>query len=526
MLQAHQIHRSFGIQEVLRGASLRIGRGEKVGLIGRNGCGKSTILAILAGRDRPDRGRVVATQPGLILADLPQVPDYAPECAVGDVLTDPATGAPAPEWEARRVLAGLGLRHVGLDRPAGTLSGGEGRRLMFARLLLSRADLCLLDEPTNYLDLPMLRWLELYLARSPKAFCIVSHDRRFLDRTVTRILELEEGVIREYSGNFTFYAAEKQRELERQEALYRRQQEEIGALEEFIRRQRDRAAAVQAGPKRGRDFYGRVSEKMAKRARAAQRRLDRIERVEKPREAERISSRFEAHRGSRQLIEARGLGMRFGDRWLFRDVDFDLLHGERWGVIGPNGAGKSTLLRLLLGHETPTEGWARRAEAGQPVYLPQHGENLDVGQTVLEAFQEGAGALPGGGLSETEARTLLACCLFRGDEVRKRVGSLSAGERMRLALARASVSHAPLLILDEPTSHLDIAARERIEIALAAYEGSILIVSHDRYLLDRLVDRLVILDGERARRFLGRYSEWEERAEEPRSSSAETGTRL
>src|SRR5262249_35403298 len=162
-----------------------------------------------------------------------------------------------------------------------------------------------------------------------------------------------------------------------------------GALQEFIRRQLGRAAAVQGGPKRGRDFYGRVSEKMARRARAAQRRLDRMERLEQPREAERISTRFDARRGSRQLIEARGLGIRFGDRWLFRDFDFDLLHGERWGVIGPNGAGKTTLLRLLLGEETPTEGFARGAASGQAVYLPQHGEDLEPDQTVLEAFLQG-----------------------------------------------------------------------------------------------------------------------------------------
>lgn len=271
---------------------------------------------------------------------------------------------------------------------------------------------------------------------------------------------------------------------------------------------------MQGGPKRGRDFYGRVSEKMARRARAAQRRLDRMERLEQPREADRISTRFDTQRGSRQLIEARGLGVRHGDRWLFRDFDFDLLHRERWGVIGPNGAGKTTLLRLLLGQETPTEGWARGAAPGQCVYLPQHGEDLDPGQTVLDAFLQGAGAA--GGLSETEARTLLACCLFRGEEVRKRVGSLSAGERMRLALARASVSRAPLLVLDEPTSHLDIAARERMEVALTAYEGALLLVSHDRYLLDRVVDRLVILDGECPSRYLGPYSEWEEREAESR----------
>jgi ATP-binding cassette subfamily F protein 3 len=326
---------------------------------------------------------------------------------------------------------------------------------------------------------------------------------------VNRILVLECGVIHEYSGNYTWYLEEKERELKRQEAEYRRQQEEIGALQEFIRRQMGIAASVQGGPKRGRDFYGRVSEKLARRAKSAQRRLDRMERLEQPRAKDGMLARFDERRGGRQLIEARQTGLAYGERWLFRDLDFDLLEGERWGVIGPNGAGKTSLLRLFLGELEPAEGRVRRAEGAPLVYLPQYGEELPPEETVLDAL------LAVCALTQTEARSLLACYLFRGDIVYKRVGSLSAGERVRLALARASLVGASLLVLDEPTSHLDIAARERVEVALEAYEGALLVVSHDRYLLDRLVDRLLILGGPTPRRFLGRFHEWEERAEAP-----------
>lgn len=504
MLQAHQLHRAFGVQDVLQGVSFRLSRGEKTGLIGRNGCGKSTLLALLTGRDRPDRGSVIAVQPGLVIADLPQIPEYSLGVRLREVLFEGEDAA--PEWEARRVMAGLGLADVDEERAVATLSGGEATRLGLARLLLRHADLYLLDEPTNYLDVQMLAWLERFVAESRQAFLIVSHDRRFLDRTVTRILELEEGVVREYSGNYTGYATAKEQELRRQEAEYRRQQEEIGALKEFIRRQLGLASSVASGPKRGRDFYGGVSEKLARRAKVAQRRLDRMERSERPRDAEAMGARFAGRSGGRHLIEARGLGLRFDDRWLFRQLDFDLVHGERWGVIGPNGAGKSSLLRLLLGEMAPTEGHVRCSAGADVVYMPQLGELLPPEETVLDALLS---VCP---LTQTEARSVLACYLFRGDTVFKRVGSLSAGERVRLTLARASLVGAGLLILDEPTSHLDIAARERVEIALEAYAGSLLIVSHDRHLLDRLVDRLIVMgDGETPRRFLGRFAEWEAR---------------
>jgi ATP-binding cassette subfamily F protein 3 len=509
VLQAHEVRKDYGAFEVLRGASLQLYRGEKVGLIGRNGCGKSTLLRLLTGRECPDDGCVTHTPADLLIASLPQTSDHLSGLTLADALAEPSAGEPAPPWEQERVLAGLGLSHLSPDRPAATLSGGEKRRLMLARVLLSDADLVLLDEPTNHLDLGMLAWLEQFVLRSRQSFLMVSHDRRFLDRAVDRLYELEEGRLTPYAGGYSLYSRQKQQALERQELRYREQQEQIQALQEFIRRQLCLAGGIQEGPKRGRDFYGRVSKKVAQQARAAQSRLDRLERIEAPRPAPGIQARFGAqHRSGEWVIEARGVGMRFGERTLFRDLDLDVTYGERWGVLGPNGSGKTTLLRILVGQQEPTEGRVTPGASLQPVYLAQESENLDPEATVLDEL------LAARNLSHTEARTLLACVLFRRDEVFKRVGSLSAGERVRLALARAMVSGANLMVLDEPTNHLDIAARERMEEALAAYPGTLLLVSHDRYLLDRLANRLLILGETVPRRFLGRYSEWEEQGGE------------
>jgi len=503
VLQAHGVVKGFGAFEILRGASLQLYRGEKVGLIGRNGTGKSTLLRILAGHECADAGQVTRTPADLIVATLPQIAAFPAGVTVTEALREPAMAEPAPPWERDRVLAGLGLAHLALDQPAATLSGGEKTRLLLARVLLGDADLLLLDEPTNHLDLAMLDWLERFARASRKMFLIVSHDRRFLDRTVDRLYELEGGRLIPYSGAYSFYAEQKRLALQRQETLYREQQREITVLREFVQRQLSLAAGIQKGPKRGRDHFGRVAEKVARQAKAARSRLDRIERIDKPRADAAIQAGFAPrHRSGEWVIEARGLGVRFGERVLFDGLDLDVLYGERWGIIGPNGSGKTTLLRLLLGLEEPTAGAVTPGASLRPVYLAQEGEDLDASHTVLDELLEA------GRLSRTEARTLLACFLFHRDDVFKRVGALSAGERVRLALAKAMLSGANLMVLDEPTNHLDIATRERMEDALAASEGTLLVVSHDRHLLDRLVDRLVVLGDGPPRRFLGRYSEW------------------
>jgi ATP-binding cassette subfamily F protein 3 len=504
VLQAQGLVKRFGAFEVLRRASLQVGRGEKVGLIGRNGSGKSTLLRLLAGVEQADAGHVTRTPSDLVVATLPQAATFEPGTTVTDALRPDPTGDLPPEWERDRVLAGLGLAHLGVDQLARTLSGGEKTRLMLARVLLSDADLLLLDEPTNHLDLEMLAWLERFVRTSRRPFLLVSHDRRFLDRTVDRLYELDSGRLVPYAGGYSAYAEQKELALRRHETLYREQQREISALQEFIRRQLSRSASIQQGPKRGRDHYGRISEKVGRQAKAAQSRLDRIERLDRPRAAAAIQAGFSPRERSGQwVIEARGIAARFDQRPLFEGFDLDVLYGERWGIIGPNGSGKTTLLRHLLGLAAPAAGHITPGASLRTVYLAQEGENLDRERTVLEELQAGSA------LTHTEARTLLACVLFRQDDVFKRVGSISAGERVRLALAKAMVSGANLMVLDEPTNHLDIAARERMEEALAAYEGTLLVVSHDRHLLDRLVDRLVLLGDGKAERFLGGYSEWE-----------------
>jgi ATP-binding cassette subfamily F protein 3 len=361
---------------------------------------------------------------------------------------------------------------------------------MLARVLLGRHDLLLLDEPTSHLDLPMIEWLESYLQRFPGAVLVASHDRRFLDNVAGAILELDGGRLTRFAGGYTAYAGAKQMQLMQQHDAYVLQQRQIRALQEFARRQLGWAAQTQAGPKRGRDQRGRISEKMAKRAHAAERRIEQIEKVEKVRDTHHLSARLASQsRGGQRVFEVRGLTRSYGDRTLFENVDLDIEYGERIAIAGPNGAGKTTLLRLLLGDEAPSAGTVLSGAGLTPFWMQQEHASLDPALTVYQTIEAV------GGLTQTEARTLLACFLFRDDEVFKRVGDLSGGERARLAVAGAVVSGANLLALDEPTNHLDIDTRERLEDALAGYDGTLLIVSHDRWLLDRLTTRRLILEN-------------------------------
>jgi macrolide transport system ATP-binding/permease protein len=484
MLIAHGIEKSFAAETVLDGVSFGLHRGEKVGLVGRNGCGKTTLIRILAGVSRPDRG-TVQVPPGVSVGHLPQTPDWPPNTSsLGAVL---ASGC--QDWQARRALAGLA---VAPDQDADTLSGGEKTRVLLARALLGEHQVLLLDEPTNHLDIRMLEFVEEMVRSRKGAVLCVSHDRRFLDNTVDRTIELDGGKVRSYRGGYSAYWDAKQAELRRCEALYIDQQKQIKLLTEFVHRQFERARSVASGPKAGRDYYGGVAKRMAKRARAAERRLEHVEKVDKPRQAEQVRIGLSArHRPANVVLEARGIGQRFGERWLFRDLSLCVCEGERIGVIGPNGAGKTTLIRLLLGLAGPTEGETPVGPSAVVAYSAQEQENLDDERTVLEELRTV------GGIDETSARALLACFLFRQDDVFKRVAVLSMGERARLALAKASVSGANVLVLDEPTNYLDIPACERLETALASFAGTLIIVSHDRYLLDRLCTKwLRVEDGE------------------------------
>lgn len=503
MLQANGITKGYGAHAVLDGVSLTVGPGERVGLVGRNGCGKSTLLRVLAGVEEPDSGRIIRARGRLSIGYLPQIVSVPDGLSVEAFAVD---GLPpsVPEWRVRKALFGLGFTPQHLSQEAATLSGGEKTRLMLARLLVGEHDLLLLDEPTSHLDIAMLRWLEEYLSTYRGAYVVASHDRRFLDTSAGRIVELDGGQTSEYSGNYAFYAEEKRRELVRRQIEYVTQQREINALRQFVARQLGWAQQGSEGPKRGRDHRGAVSAKVAKRAKAAEKRLARMEPLEKPREAETVDAVLSPKRRSGQVVfETRGLTMRYGSRTLFEGLDTWVSYGDRIGIVGPNGAGKTTLLRLLLGQETPTSGEARAGAGVTPCWVAQEHEELDPRVTVYETVAQA------GRMSVTDARTLLACFLFRELEVFKRVGDLSGGERSRLAVAVAVVSGANLLVLDEPTNHLDIDTRNRLEDALAAYTGTLIVVSHDRYLLNRLCRRLWVLEDARITDWPDTFSAWE-----------------
>lgn len=382
------------------------------------------------------------------------------------------------------------------------LSGGERTRLNLARTLLGSPDVLLLDEPTNHLDLYAIEWLEAFLADFRGAVIVVSHDRGFLNALAARIIALEDGTAREYSGNFDTYRAARAQELAAQVGEYNRYTEEVERLRVFVRRQLEHAVRVQQGPKRGRDHYGRVAKKMAKRARSARGRLARLEAEapEQPREPDRVRLSVKgAENVGPALAHFRGVGKRFGDRVLFSGVDLTLRRGDRVGLVGPNGSGKTTLLRLLAGEDLPSTGEVWRGPGVQLGTLWQYPDARGDDRRVLDVALNAGLHLP-------EARALLAALLFRGDQVFQWVGDLSGGERTRLMLLGLLAAGTNLLLLDEPTNHLDLPSRERLEEALQAYGGMLVIASHDRFLLDRLCTVIWSIEEGTLRTYEGNYT--------------------
>ncbi|MCX7669385.1 MAG: ATP-binding cassette domain-containing protein [Anaerolineae bacterium] len=541
MLQVREVTKWFGDVKVLDRISFNLNRGERAGLIGPNGCGKTTLLRILAGHLPADQGRVQLAPATVRVGYLPQAPEFAPGATVGEVLDvkvampeeatlaarlthlaetiSTATGeqlaATLAEYErclaelqaahdqgrraeAAGVLAGLGLADVELDRPVASLSGGQKTRLGLARLLLTQPDLLLLDEPTNHLDIAALAWLEDYLSAYPGAALIVSHDRTFLDRTVNRILALDDvtHTLREYAGNYTDYAVTLDRALEKQWAAYKEQQERIRRLEASIRKLSNQARSIEQETIHF--HYRRIAKDLARHAVVQKARLERMlaseERVEKPGLSWKMKLEFaDTPRSGQDVLYIRDLRMGFGPRVLFEDVNLHLRHGERAVLIGPNGVGKTTLLKCIAGELQPWSGEIRLGRGVRLGYMAQEQETLDRAATPLQLIRAAAP------LDETEARSFLHYFLFAGDEVFVPVGRLSFGERSRLALALLAVRGCNFLLLDEPINHLDIPSRERFEAAMARFEGTVLAVVHDRYFIDRIATTLWIMEGGRVR---------------------------
>jgi len=494
-IEAENLEKSFGLRVILRRVSFKIGEGERVGLIGKNGQGKSTLLNIIAGLEPPDGGTVkVRGRAGFL--------SQAAERFDGTLGTYLRRGG-RPGYAAEKAMARVGLDRALLSSAFQSLSEGEKVKAALARILLDDPEILLLDEPTRHLDMRSLEWLEEFLAAFDGTVVVVSHDRRFLDRVIHRVLELEDGTLTAYSGNYSFYADRKQQMMERRREEYLAYTAERKRLEKAVREKMDQARrmAKKRRPsdsfqvRNQKDAYGTKAKKVARQAQALRTRIERLEARDKPRAAPDIKLVLEpgAPAASRFIVEARGIGKSYGGRVLFRDVSFAVEKGERVALVGDNGVGKTTLIRLIVGRETPDFGTVRIAPSVRIGYLDQGLAALTDDLTLLEEVIRKTGRRPG------EARNVLASLLFRRDEVCKKVAVLSQGERVRLALAVLVLSGCNLLVLDEPTNCLDLPSREAVERALQRYEGSVLFVSHDRYFIDRVATRVLELAGGRLR---------------------------
>jgi len=542
ILTTSNLAKSYGPQDVFAGVSLEIPRGARIALVGSNGCGKTTLLRLLAGLETPSAGAVHRAR-GLRIGYLPQqadlpgagtlweemLPPFADlqaqaaelrrlEKAMADPLTckealrryGPAleafelAGGYTYEQRIAQVLSGLGFDREDFSRPVAHLSGGQQTRAMLARLLLEQPDLLLLDEPTNHLDLAGIEWLEEYLRTWKGAVVVVAHDRAFLDAVVERVWELEFGRLELYRGNYSAYAVQKAERLALRQADYERQQQFIARTEDFIRRN--------IAGQRSREARGRLK------------RLERLEREERPRVYRPLSLNLgEAARSGDLVLGLYDLAVGYDPASpLFIAPEFELRRGQRLALLGRNGSGKTTLVRTILGELAPLAGRVRIGASVDIGYFAQGHVDLDPDKSVLETILEAREMTAG------EARSLLGRYCFSGDDAFKRVGDLSGGEQARVALALLALQGANLLILDEPTNHLDLPSQEVLQAALADFCGTLFIVTHDRYLIRRLATVVWAIEDGRLWEFKEGYDEyraWEvqrqQGARAPRESSPE-----
>jgi ATP-binding cassette subfamily F protein 3 len=526
LFRLSEVYKSYGTQDVLRGVSLQINPGEHVGLVGRNGSGKTTIFRLINNEEPPDRGDVIRAR-GMRLGLLSQHVHFESGSTVHESALAAFGHLQQIEHEmhelehrmaeasedldkvlerysdlqhqfereggfeyaakAESILQGLGFDRTTWSLETEKLSGGQQNRLGLVRLLLAEPDVLLLDEPTNHLDVTGVEWLEEFLHDYPAGFVIISHDRYFLDRACRRIIELENGRASSYTGNYSDYLVEREERREAQQRAYDNQQQLIAKTEEFIRRNL-------AGQK-------------TKQAKSRRTMLAKLERVDAVR-ADQSSGDFRLRsieRAGNHVLTVDKMTIGYPDKLLARDISFVLRRAECLGIIGPNGSGKTTFLRTILKKIPPLAGeirWGTKVEVG---YYAQQLDDLDDRNEIIMELRRVAAP----GATAGELRSFLAKFLFRGDDVYKHVRDLSGGEKGRLALAKLIYSRVNVLVLDEPTNHLDIPSREALEEALDAYEGTILTISHDRYFLDRVATQILALDGEGlAEHYDGDYTEY------------------
>lgn len=552
VLIANDLAKRFGPLDVFQGVALRVEKGDRIGLVGPNGEGKTTLLRILVGLDTPSDGTLTRMR-GMTIGYLPQDPPPAGETTLWDDvatqfdhlrrqaavlhqleerMADPAEyeaaladygprqaafeAAGGYQWELRmkQVLTGLGFAPAEHHMPLAHLSGGQRTRGLLARLILQEPDLLLMDEPTNHLDLHATEWLEQTLLQWNGSMVVVSHDRYFLDRVATRIWELADQRLEVYRGNYSAYVVQRTERRERQRKEWQRQQEFIAKEEDFIRR----------------NLAGQNTKQAQGRRTRLERMVEEDGLIERPREQRAIRVQMDARLRSGNIV-LRTLDLAVGyrsqpqprtqredvsggheylaarqplgpdDTLLFRTEDLELKRGERAALLGPNGAGKSTFLKILLGQTPPLEGKMRIGASVHIGYLAQAHADLRPDMTVLDAILAKAPRMEIG-----EARGLLGRFLFSGDDVYKTISVLSGGQRSRVALARLTLEGANLLVLDEPTNHLDITSQEVLEDVLSMFPGTVLLVTHDRYLVDAVATQVWMIDDGELRAYPGNYS--------------------
>ena len=532
LLSLQGVRKSFGTNEVLRDVSFTLQNGERMGLVGVNGSGKSTLMKIIAGLESADDG-TITMQKGLRFGYLAQQGEVDPERTVLEELESVFAPVVAMEAQLRKletdmaeaagdelllrrlgsqydqltrdferangygwksqvqgVLAGLGFRKEQQQQKASLLSGGERTRLCLGRMLLTEPDVLLLDEPTNHLDLKAISWLENYLQSWRGAVLLISHDRYFMDHVCGRMAELLFGRVECYAGNYTEYMAQRTERFEIRMKAWQLQQKEIARQEAIIARYRS---------------FNR--EKSIKAAESKEKRLEKVERLEKPTDESAIRFRFDVRRRTGDdVLMAEELRKGFDGRTLFEHVKLHLRAGDRCALIGDNGVGKTTLLRCIVGEEKPDGGVIRFGTGVDIGYYDQHQAKLHNGKTVLDEVWDDFRRL-----DQTEVRGALGLFLFTGDDVLMPVGTLSGGEKGRVALTKLMLHKDNLLLLDEPTNHLDMDSREVLEQALQDFPGTILAISHDRYFINKFAEKVLVLTPDGLQEYLGNYDDYFEK---------------
>ena len=532
VLTAQNIQKSFGVNHVLKGASLTLQSGRRVGLVGVNGSGKTTLLRIIAGEETADSGMLSAAK-GMRIGYLAQQAEEAGDCSVWEdlesvfahvfemekrlraleteiaghhhqeaayerllaqyaSLTDAFEEADGYAWNSaiQGVLSGLGFSRAQWDQKVSLLSGGERTRLRLARLLLQKPDILLLDEPTNHLDLEALGWLEQYLLGYKGAVVLVSHDRYFLDVVCTDIVEMLFGQTEQYEGNYTRYLRLRAERFESRQRAYDQQTKEI---------ERQKAIILQLRA------FGR--EKQIKRARSREKVLFKMERLSRPQDEKQVRFSFAAgRRTGDDVLIAKGLERRYGERVLFSDLSLHLRAGDRVALIGSNGVGKTTLLKLIAREQKPDAGTIRYGSNVDIGYYDQHQQHLHPDKTVIDEVWDDFPHM-----EPAELRSILGCFLFTGDDVFQPVHTLSGGEKGRVALTKLMLKKDNFLLLDEPTNHLDMDSREVLEQSLESFTGTLLAVSHDRYFINRLATRVLEMRPDSVKLYLGNYDDYIEK---------------